>query len=90
MNSDQVIELTKSLLMIAAKLALPFLIVVLVIGLVIGLLQSLTQLQEQTLTFVPKLIGCALVLALAGNWMLVELVGFAQTLLENAPSFIGR
>jgi len=89
-NSDQVIELTKSLLMIAAKLALPFLVVVLVIGLVIGLLQSLTQLQEQTLTFVPKLIGCALVLALAGNWMLVELVSFAQTLLENAPLFIGR
>ncbi len=90
MNSDQVIELTKSLLLISAKLGMPFLLVVLVIGLVIGLLQSLTQLQEQTLTFVPKLICCALVLALAGNWMLVELVEYARSLMENAPSFIGR
>lgn len=73
-----------------AKLALPFLAVVLVIGLVVGLLQSLTQLQEQTLTFVPKLIGCALVVALAGNWMLVELVNFGRTLLENANTFIGK
>lgn len=90
MNSEQVIELTKEVLIIAAKLALPFLLVVLVIGLVIGILQSLTQLQEQTLTFVPKLIGCAIVLAVAGNWMLVEVVNFARALLENAPSFIGR
>jgi flagellar biosynthetic protein FliQ len=89
-NSDQVIELTKSLLVISAKLAMPFLLVVLILGLVIGLLQSLTQLQEQTLTFVPKLVACALVIALAGNWMLVEIVSFATTLLENAPSFIGR
>lgn len=90
MNSEQVIELTKDVLIIAAKLALPFLLVVLVIGLFIGLLQSLTQLQEQTLTFVPKLIGCAVVLAVAGNWMLVEIVSFARTLLEMAPSIIGR
>lgn len=90
MNSDQVIELTKSVLVIAAKLSLPFLLVVLAIGLIVGILQSLTQLQEQTLTFVPKLIGCALVLAVGGNWMLVEIVSFARTLLETAPTFIGR
>lgn len=90
MNSDQVIELTKSFLTVALKVSLPFLIVVLVIGLVIGLLQSLTQVQESTLTFVPKLLGCALVLALAGNWMLVELINFGRGLLENAGSFIGK
>ena len=90
MNSDQVVELAKQVMVTTAKLALPFLAVVLVIGLVVGLLQSLTQLQEQTLTFVPKLIGCALVVALAGNWMLVELVNFGRTLLENANTFIGK
>lgn len=90
MTSDQVIELSKQVMVTTAKLALPFLVVVLGIGLAIGLIQSLTQLQEQTLTFVPKLLGCAVVIALAGNWMLVELVNFGRMLLENANTFIGR
>lgn len=90
MTNDQVVELSKQTLVMAAKIALPFLLVVLVIGLIVGILQSLTQIQEQTLTFVPKLIACGLVLALAGNWMLVELVAFARLLMENANTFIGR
>lgn len=90
MNSDQVIEITKSALIIASKLAMPFLLTVLVVGLIIGLLQSLTQLQESTLSFVPKLLACALVLALAGNWMLVELVNFTRELWTSADQFIGR
>ena len=53
-----------------AKVAGPFLIVVLAIGIVVGLLQSVTQLQEPTLTFVPKLVGAAIVIAVSGNWML--------------------
>jgi flagellar biosynthetic protein FliQ len=90
LNTEQVIEITKAALALGAKLAGPFLLVVLVIGLVIGLFQSLTQLQESTLTFVPKLIGCALVLALAGNWMMSELLTFTRTLWENAGTYIGR
>lgn len=90
MSNDQVIEITKQMIFVTAKIAMPFLLVVLVLGLVIGILQSLTQLQEQTLTFVPKLIACAIVLALAGNWMLVELVNFARELLNNANVFIGK
>ena len=90
MNTEQVIEITRAALSLGAKLAGPFLLVVLVIGLVIGLFQSLTQLQESTLTFVPKLIGCALVLALAGNWMMTELLTFTRTLWENAGTYIGR
>lgn len=90
MNTEQVIEITRAALSLGAKLAGPFLLVVLVIGLVIGLFQSLTQLQESTLTFVPKLIGCALVLALAGNWMMIELLTFTRTLWENAGTYIGR
>ena len=90
MNTEQVIEITRAALSLGAKLAGPFLLVVLVIGLVSGLFQSLTQLQESTLTFVPKLIGCALVLALAGNWMMTELLTFTRTLWENAGTYIGR
>lgn len=90
MNSDQVIEITKAGLVIASKLALPFLLAVLVVGLVVGLLQSLTQIQESTLSFVPKLLACALVLALAGNWMIVELVNFTRELWTGADQFIGR
>lgn len=90
MTSDQVIELSKQVMIMTAKLALPFLAVVLGIGLAIGLIQSLTQLQEQTLTFVPKLLGCAAVIALAGNWMIVELVSFGRMLMENANTFIGK
>ena len=90
MNTEQVIEITKAAIAISAKLAGPFLLVVLLIGLIIGLFQSLTQLQESTLTFVPKLIGCALVLAFAGNWMMSELLTFTRTLWENAGTYIGR
>ena len=87
MNSDQVIEITKSALVISSKLALPFLLSVLIVGLIV---QSLTQLQESTLSFVPKLLACALVLALAGNWMILELVNFTRELWTNANQFIGR
>jgi flagellar biosynthetic protein FliQ len=90
MNSDQVIEITKSALVISSKLALPFLLSVLIVGLIVGLVQSLTQLQESTLSFVPKLLACALVLALAGNWMILELVNFTRELWTNANQFIGR
>jgi flagellar biosynthetic protein FliQ len=75
---------------ISSKLALPFLLSVLIVGLVVGLVQSLTQLQESTLSFVPKLLACALVLALAGNWMILELVNFTRELWTNANQFIGR
>ena len=55
---------------------------------VIGLLQSVTQLQEPTLTFVPKLVGSAVVIAVAGNWMLASLVSFAHDLIAGMPNFV--
>ena len=70
MTSQQAIDIATQALILAAKLAGPFLLVVLAIGTVVGILQSVTQLQEQTLTFVPKLLGAALVITLAGSWML--------------------
>jgi flagellar biosynthesis protein FliQ len=88
MSPDQVVEVGGLLLITAAKIALPFLISILTVGFLVGLLQSVTQLQEQTLSFVPKLIVTALVLLLAGNWMLGELLGFADAMVERIPSLL--
>lgn len=66
----------------------PALLVSLAIGLVVGLLQAMTQVQEQTLTFVPKLVGVVLVLGLLGGWMGAELVRFTSTLWTSIPSLV--
>jgi flagellar biosynthetic protein FliQ len=60
----------------------------LAIGLLVGLLQSATQIQEQTLTFVPKLAGIALVLVIAGHWMLSQIIGFTHGLFDMIPRLI--
>lgn len=88
MSPDQVVEIGALLLITAAKIALPLLLSILTVGFLIGLFQSVTQLQEQTLSFVPKLLATALVLLLAGNWMLAELIGFAEAMVERIPSLL--
>jgi flagellar biosynthetic protein FliQ len=88
-NSDNVLELVRQSLWVAAKVSLPILAVVLAVGLFVGIVQSITQLQEPTISFVPKLIGTAAVILFAGNWMLGELVTFTQTVIRSAPSLIG-
>jgi flagellar biosynthetic protein FliQ len=89
MNSDTVLELVRESLWIGAKVSMPILGVVLAVGLFIGVLQSVTQLQEATLSFVPKLIATAAVVLLAGNWMLGELISYTEALIRNAPSLLG-
>jgi flagellar biosynthetic protein FliQ len=75
-------------ILLATKLAGPILLVSLLIGLGVGLVQSATQIQEQTLTFVPKLVGIALVIVFAGNWMLTQVISFTQNLFGLVPSLI--
>ena len=65
-------------LQVGLMILLPILAVALFVGLLISILQALTQIQEQTLTFVPKLLGVALVVALMGHWMLGEMVGYTR------------
>ena len=89
MTDSSVTEIAIQSIMLATKLAGPILAVSLLIGLGVGLLQSATQIQEQTLTFVPKLIGIALVIVLAGNWMLAQMTGFTHNLFEMVPRLIG-
>ena len=74
----------------AAKIAAPVLITALSVGLLIGLLQSVTQIQEVTLTFVPKFVAVGLVMLLAGSWMLTELINFTQGMFRLVPELISN
>ena len=89
MTDAAVIEIATNAIMTSAKLAAPILIVSLGIGLGVSIMQSVTQIQEVTLTFVPKLVGVALVVVLAGHWMLREMMTFTQTLFTQLPSLLG-
>lgn len=82
-------QLASGAMVMAAKLALPILLASLVVGLIVSLFQSVTQIQEVTLTFVPKLGALALVLALTGHWMLGQLVGYTQQLIGGVGSLVG-
>ena len=88
MTDHEVINIAVQSILLATKLAAPILIVALGIGLAIGLLQSATQIQEQTLTFVPKLAGIALVILLAGHWMLGETIAFTHSLFNMIPTLL--
>ena len=88
MTDHEVINIAVQSILLATKLAAPILAVSLAIGLAIGLLQSATQIQEQTLTFVPKLVVAALVLVITGGWCLRVLEGFTKELFAMIPSLL--
>ena len=88
MTSQDAVDIGTDALVLAAKIAGPFLLAVLSIGLIVGVLQSVTQVQEQTLAFVPKLLGASLVIAISGGWMLDELIAFGHSLMERAPQLV--
>jgi flagellar biosynthetic protein FliQ len=67
---------------------MPLLLVGLVVGLVISVFQAVTQIQEQTLTFIPKILAMGVVLVVAGPWMLSEVVTYTQQLYSSIPSMI--
>lgn len=88
MNENMLVELLRQALYLIIKVSAPMLIVSLVIGLVVSVLQTITSIQEQTLTFVPKLIGVFLVLMLTGNWIFHSVTEFFQYLCDNFRYFI--
>ncbi len=88
MTSQDAVDIGTDALILAAKIAGPFLLVVLAIGVIVGLIQSVTQVQEQTLSFVPKLIGAAVVVAVSGSWMLEQMVAFGHELMARAPQLL--
>lgn len=82
MSESMVIGIVKEGIITAVKVGAPILGVAIVIGLIISILQATTQIQEQTLTFVPKLLGVAFVGILTGNWMLHTLMAFMERIFE--------
>lgn len=89
MNEALLMHIAVGAMVMTAKLAVPILLTSLVIGLVVSLLQSVTQIQEVTLTFVPKLAGVALVFLVAGHWMLAQFTGYVQQLFGQINSLLG-
>ena len=89
MNSSEVLDMGTQALLVAAKLAAPVLITALVVGFAISLLQSITQIQEPTLAFVPKAVAVAVALVVCGNWMISTMVGFTTTLFDHIPTLLG-
>jgi flagellar biosynthetic protein FliQ len=69
-------------------LAMPLLLVALVVGLLVGVFQAATQINEMTLSFIPKLLSMAVVMVIAGPWMLKVLVSYTRELFESIPSLI--
>jgi flagellar biosynthesis protein FliQ len=89
MDQDVVITLVSGALQLALKLGLPLLGVGLLIGLAVSVFQAVTQIQEQTLSFIPKVLALAGVLVVGGPWMLNQLVAYTQDLWLSIPQMVG-
>ncbi|MCC6822543.1 MAG: flagellar biosynthesis protein FliQ [Verrucomicrobiota bacterium] len=88
MNPEFAVELIKNLMFQAVTMAAPILLTVLVIGLAVSLFQAVTSIQEQTLTFVPKVIGVVVLLVLLLPWMLRSMIEFTRAVIERIPSMV--
>jgi len=88
MNPETVMTVGSRALEVTLMLAAPMLLVALVTGLVVGAFQAATQINEMTLSFIPKLIAISLALMVAGPWMLKVLVGYTRELFESIPQLI--
>ena len=89
MTPDAVIGIGQQALIVTAMLAAPLLLSALGTGLIVGMFQAATQINEMTLSFIPKLLVLVVALYLAGRWMLNLIVNYAQTLITSIPSLIG-
>ena len=88
MDQDTVINLSTQAMTLAFEVAGPILLLGLVIGLTVSLFQAVTQLQEQALSYIPKIVGLALLLLILGPWMLDKLVNYAINLYTSIPTLI--
>jgi len=89
MNADSVIDLSQQALYVIIMLAAPMLISALAIGLLIGMFQAATQINEMTLSFIPKLLILAISIMIAGPWMLELILGYTRNLYMSIPTLIG-
>ncbi|HWA55851.1 MAG TPA: flagellar biosynthesis protein FliQ [Gemmatimonadales bacterium] len=89
MNPALAVQLVTHALMVALMVAAPLLVTALLVGVLVSLVQALTQIQEQTLTFIPKLVAVALVLLLTMPWMIRQLVQYIVLAFDLLPSMVG-
>ena len=88
MNEDLVIQLGQDALKITAMLSAPMLLAALIIGLIVSIFQALTQINEATLTFIPKMLVIAIIIALGGPWMLDKMTVYTINLFENIATYV--
>ena len=89
MTPESVIVIGQQALVVTAMLSAPLLLSALAAGLLIGMFQAATQINEVTLSFIPKLLVLAAALYLGGGWMLKVIVGYSESLIRSIPSLIG-
>ena len=89
MTPEKVMEIGRQAIEMTLILSGPLLLAALLIGLIVSIFQAATQINEQTLSFIPKLLGMFMVLILAGPWMLQMMVDYIRRLFEGIPQMIG-
>ena len=89
MTQDTVVGIAVQAMEVALKVALPLLLVGLIVGLAVSIFQAVTQIQEQSLSFIPKILGLVVVIVVGGPWMLGQLVSWTQELYGSIPSLVG-
>jgi flagellar biosynthetic protein FliQ len=89
-NQDTVVHLALQALMVTLKVAGPVLLAALVIGLLVSIFQAITQIQELTLAFIPKIIAVGVVIAFAGPWMLDTMMSWTHELFAGIPGIVGK
>ena len=89
MTSDTILTVGQEAMKVTMLLSAPLLLTALAVGVLIGMLQAATQIQEMTLSFIPKLIAMAMALLLVGHWMLTVAVDYTHALFSSIPGLIG-
>jgi flagellar biosynthetic protein FliQ len=89
MNQDVVINISMQALQLAFLVAMPLLLVALVVGLAVSVFQAVTQIQEQTLSFIPKIVAMGVTLVVGGPWMLNQVVTYTERLYGSIPTLVG-
>lgn len=88
MTQQQVLDIMREALFLVIKCSAPLLLVSLVVGLIISIFQTITSIQEQTLTFVPKIIGVFIGVMIFGSWILTKVTDYIQELWSNFSTYI--
>ena len=90
MNEATIIDLSRETVLTIVETSMPLLLISLVIGLIISIFQTITSIQEQTLTFIPKFIAIMLVVVLCGNWIMNKCVTLFEALMANITNYIKK